>query len=141
MDMQVPSWTEKIARMIFDSAGDISILIVLRTRYEVSQHATKRELTTVDVQYHTKKNDHEFDTSLGEKITNGLQDLSARFHLDTVFGTAPQDYLYLSYVVYRTSYIQYNIPLTHVASPEHPTRRIIPSSLFSLIRSSRSLFK
>ncbi|EKM79523.1 hypothetical protein AGABI1DRAFT_114061 [Agaricus bisporus var. burnettii JB137-S8] len=59
---------------------------------------SRRYLDTnrVTYEYHTKKNDHEFDTSLGEKITNGLQDLSARFHLDTVFGTAPQDYLYLS---------------------------------------------
>ncbi|EKM81183.1 hypothetical protein AGABI1DRAFT_72051 [Agaricus bisporus var. burnettii JB137-S8] len=55
---------------------------------------SRRYLDTnrVTYEYHTRKNDNKFDTSLGEKIRNGLEALSARFNLNNIFGTAPQDY-------------------------------------------------
>lgn len=112
--------------MLFNSAGDILIPTVSHTRCEDPSRTAKRELTAVDFKYHTRKNDNKFDTSLGEKIRNGLEALSARFNLNNIFGTAPQDYFLQSYVVHYTS-------LT-VRSPCYPFRVPYPSnnSLLSL---------
>jgi hypothetical protein len=43
-------------------------------------------------------NEHNFDTSMGQHISSGLQQLFARFDLNATFGTAPQDYFLSAYV-------------------------------------------
>lgn len=57
-------------------------------------HISRRYLDTnrVTYEFHTRTNEKSFDTSLGERISSGLQQLSARFNLDAQFGIAPQDY-------------------------------------------------
>ncbi|KAG6875544.1 hypothetical protein C0992_003402 [Termitomyces sp. T32_za158] len=46
----------------------------------------------VTYEYHTRKEETEFDTKSGESITAGLKALAAAFNLDFLFGTAPHDY-------------------------------------------------
>ena len=43
-------------------------------------------------EFHTGQNDKKFDTKKGKQITQGLQDLAARFNLTDEFGVAPHDF-------------------------------------------------
>ena len=43
-------------------------------------------------QFHTRKNNFNFDTSQGKDITKGLNDLAKEFDLSFPFGTAPHDF-------------------------------------------------
>jgi hypothetical protein len=46
----------------------------------------------ITYEYHTSTSNKTFDTSLGQKITRGLQRLAQRFSLDFQYGIAPHDY-------------------------------------------------
>ncbi|KAI0828002.1 Metallo-dependent phosphatase-like protein [Trametes gibbosa] len=46
----------------------------------------------VTYEYHTRRSNFSFDTFEGSRITKGLNELSVRFNLSDLFGTAPQDY-------------------------------------------------
>jgi len=43
-------------------------------------------------EFHTGQNNNKFDTKKGKQITQGLQDLAARFNLTDEFGVAPHDF-------------------------------------------------
>ena len=43
-------------------------------------------------QWHTRRSNFTFDTLQGQAITKGLEQLSKRFDLDALFGTAPHDF-------------------------------------------------
>ncbi|KAF9445490.1 hypothetical protein P691DRAFT_265564 [Macrolepiota fuliginosa MF-IS2] len=65
---------------------------------------SRRYLDTnrVTYEFHSQKNDKNFDTSLGQHITQGLNDLAKQYDLDFAFGTAPQDF-FLSQVPYPSN--------------------------------------
>ncbi|KAJ4471596.1 Metallo-dependent phosphatase-like protein [Lentinula aciculospora] len=46
----------------------------------------------VTYEYHTQQRNNTFDTAEGQNITQGLQALSEKYELSTLFGYAPQDY-------------------------------------------------
>ncbi|TFY74337.1 hypothetical protein EWM64_g9675 [Hericium alpestre] len=46
----------------------------------------------VTYEFHTTRSNRTFDTSLGKKITKGLNALAKKFDLSSLFGTAPRDY-------------------------------------------------
>jgi hypothetical protein len=46
----------------------------------------------VTYEYHAGVKDSKFDTSLGQKITQGLLALAKKFDLSYTYGTAPRDY-------------------------------------------------
>ncbi|KAJ3737648.1 Metallo-dependent phosphatase-like protein [Lentinula guzmanii] len=46
----------------------------------------------VTYEYHTQQRNNSFDTAEGQNITQGLQELSDKYELSTLFGYAPQDY-------------------------------------------------
>ncbi|KAI0645155.1 Metallo-dependent phosphatase-like protein [Trametes meyenii] len=65
------------------------------------QHGSKQNITftrryldpnRVTYEYHTRRGNHSFDTLEGRYITRALNELSARFNLSDLFGTAPRDY-------------------------------------------------
>jgi 2',3'-cyclic-nucleotide 2'-phosphodiesterase (5'-nucleotidase family) len=66
------------------------------TKDPIQFHRRYLDTNRVTYEFHTKKNDRQFDTSLGKKVTDGLQALATRFDLNSVFGTAPEDYLLLT---------------------------------------------
>ncbi|KAH9023505.1 hypothetical protein EDB84DRAFT_1678269 [Lactarius hengduanensis] len=49
-------------------------------------------ISTIEVASGTSHRDSSFDTSIGRKITKGLEALAARFDLDFKFGLTPRDY-------------------------------------------------
>ncbi|PPQ78988.1 hypothetical protein CVT25_002272 [Psilocybe cyanescens] len=53
----------------------------------------------VTFEFHSKKNEQNFDTPLGQSITKGLNALAKRFGLSFQFGTAPHDF-----TISRSSY-------------------------------------
>ncbi|KAH8985623.1 5'-nucleotidase [Lactarius hatsudake] len=68
---------------------------------DLDHRGSKRNLTVnrryldpnrVTYEYHTNSRDSTFDTSIGPKITKGLEALAARLDLNFEFGTAPRDY-------------------------------------------------
>ncbi|KAF9444855.1 hypothetical protein P691DRAFT_806595 [Macrolepiota fuliginosa MF-IS2] len=56
----------------------------------------------VTYEFHSQKNHRNFDTQLGQQITEGLHGLFDRFNLGFTFGTAPQDF-FLSRVPYPSN--------------------------------------
>ncbi|KAL5478293.1 hypothetical protein ACEPAI_2477 [Sanghuangporus weigelae] len=66
-------------------------------------------------EFHTGRNNHTFDTSYGQSITRGLEDLAVRFDLNFTFGTAPQDY-----TISRDPYPSYGSSLTLFVSEAVP---------------------
>ena len=51
------------------------------------------------LQYHTRRNNFNFDTLQGKSITKGLLALAKKFDLSALFGTAPQDYTISQFVL------------------------------------------
>lgn len=46
----------------------------------------------VSYEWHSRRSNFTFDTFLGQSITKGLENISKRFSLDFLFGTAPHDF-------------------------------------------------
>jgi len=56
----------------------------------------------VTYEYHTNRNNFDFDTSQGLSITAGLNALAKKYHLSFLYGTAPHDF-YLSRAPYPSN--------------------------------------
>ncbi|KAI0774818.1 Metallo-dependent phosphatase-like protein [Trametes elegans] len=68
----------------FDQHGNAQKNITFTRRY--------LDPNRVTYEYHTQQRNSSFDTSGGRQITQGLNELAARFNLSSLFGTALQDY-------------------------------------------------
>uniref|UniRef100_A0A0W0FQK1 Calcineurin-like phosphoesterase domain-containing protein n=1 Tax=Moniliophthora roreri TaxID=221103 RepID=A0A0W0FQK1_MONRR len=86
---------------------------------------SRRYLDTnrVTYEFHSGKSNTSFDTDAGDSIRRGLYDLSDRFNLDFLFGTAPQDYL-----LNRAPYPSNNSLLSLFAEQAVPTALAINNS-------------
>lgn len=63
-----------------------------RVTFEVLVFSPLPEAFLLWLQFHTKRNNFNFDTSQGKGITKGLNDLAKKFDLSFQFGTAPHDF-------------------------------------------------
>ena len=98
--MKAPSLIRKEAQRTSLSAGDTSIQIALLSRF-VNSCLSVNVYELKFVQYHTQRNQLNFDTSSGKSIDTGLEKLSKKFDLSFQFGTAPHDFTISWYVSFR----------------------------------------